>query len=111
LTPHGPVNPVVPFLHLTGGRATLFLVRVFVTDEWVCVARVGLNPVLVASCKYGSEVRSALLLCLENCPLETGAAIFLGTKTFVWWMTSRTPILCSMRIVLLLKWKPYVLIQ
>jgi len=29
----------------------------------------------------------------------------------LWWMTSRTPILCSIRITLLLKWIPYILTQ
>jgi len=66
------------------------LVIVIVLND-LLMWHVWVTPSLVlTSCKYqsevpslGSEVRSALLLCLVNCPLETGGAPFLGESSFV----------------------------
>jgi len=55
-------------------------------------------------------------LILQRLHISIGR-VWAGRRTMwaqhceTWWMTSWTPILCSNRIILLLKWIPYILIQ
>lgn len=71
---HSPINPVVPFLHLAGGRAPLGLIIILVTHFLYVQNR-------ILSIKIR---RSAPLLCLRKCLLETGTAVFLKNSIVLW---------------------------
>ena len=46
MNPHGPINSIVPVLHLAGGRALLMLVIIPANDKWVGVVCTGFSLIL-----------------------------------------------------------------